>query len=246
MSFPLTSRLKKVWASIALLSIELVIIIVLFIISILGFVFLVNRIFRLEKDEFDFRIFGFLNNYINEVNTGVMVFITFFATHTFLIPANLVLIAYFLFIKRHRWYSIKVPVVAIGSVCMMLLLKLFFSRPRPLTPLLQEVKGFSFPSGHSMSAMTFYGLIIYLVYKNVTLPWLRWTLILVLSLFIVAIGFSRIYLRVHYTSDVLAGFAIGLIWLVISISVMAGIEKFTRKKIAPIITDEPKQQTISE
>jgi membrane-associated phospholipid phosphatase len=227
----LTLRIKKIWAQLALVSIELVLLLVLFFISVLGFAYLVNKVFKLKRTGMDSRVFNFMENYTTETNTGIMKFITFFGTHIFLIPANLTLIAYFLFVKKHRWYSIKVPVVAIGSVVVMSLLKLYFSRARPLTPILQEVQGFSFPSGHAMSAMTFYGLLIYLVYKYIQGTISRTVLIGFLALFILLIGISRIYLRVHYTSDVLAGFAMGIIWLVLSLWVMGKIEKFTRREV---------------
>ncbi len=114
-------------------------------------------------------------------------------------------------------------------------LKIFFSRPRPLDPVYEAARGFSFPSGHSMSAMTFYGLLIYIVYDKVENRAIRWTLICLLSLFIILIGFSRIYLRVHYASDVLAGFALGFIWLVISLWILDKIQINSMKKIAPLL-----------
>jgi len=228
----ITLRARKIWAQLALISIELVLLLVLFFISVLGFAYLVNKVFRLKRSGMDNRVFNFMEHYTTETNTGVMKFVTFFGTHLFLIPANLALIGYFLFIRKHRWYSIKVPVVAIGSVTVMSLLKLYFSRPRPLTPILQEVQGFSFPSGHAMSAMTFYGLLIYLVYKYIQGVIPKTVLIGFLALFILLIGVSRIYLRVHYTSDVLAGFAMGIIWLVMSLWVMGKIEKYTRRDVS--------------
>jgi membrane-associated phospholipid phosphatase len=220
---------KRIGAIIALLSFELVTVLLLFFLSIIGFAYLVNRVIRLKETNFDMSVFTFIRPYISEAMTSFMVFITFLGTHKFLIPANLILIAYFLFIKKHRWYSIKVPVVAIGSVSIMLGLKTLFSRVRPTDPLLAEVKGFSFPSGHAMSAMTFYGLILYLVYRYIKHPVLKWSLIVLLSLLIVLIGLSRVYLRVHYPSDVIAGFSMGLIWLVIALWSTKRIEKMVRK-----------------
>jgi len=231
------TRIKKIWAELALLSAELIIVLTLFFLAIIGFAYLAYEVFQVKKDVIDFRIFDFLTRFVTDANTDIMIFITFFATHTFLIPANLILIGYFLFIKKLRWYSIKVPVVAIGSLIIMASLKLFFSRPRPLTPLLEAVKGFSFPSGHAMSSVTFYGLLMYIVWHEVTNKTLKWTLIAFFALFILAIGFSRIYLRVHYASEVLAGFAMGAIWLVISLWTMTRIEKFTRKEIAPQVAE---------
>jgi membrane-associated phospholipid phosphatase len=231
MANKLTLRVKKIWAQLALVSIELLLLLVLFFISVLGFAYLVNKIFKLKKSGMDNRVFNFMELYTTPENTAMMKFVTFFGTHLFLIPANLLLIGDFLFVRKHRWYSIKVPVVAIGSVVVMSLLKLYFSRARPLTPILQEVQGFSFPSGHAMSAVTFYGLLIYLVYRYIQGFIPKTVLIGFLALFILLIGISRIYLRVHYTSDVLAGFAMGIIWLVLSLWVMGKIEKFTQREV---------------
>jgi membrane-associated phospholipid phosphatase len=151
---------------------------------------------------------------------------------------NLLLIGYFLFIKRHRWYSITVPVVSIGGVSLMFILKNIFGRPRPDNPLLRTVSGLSFPSGHALVSMAFYGLLIYLVWHNVANKVWKWILIVLLIMLILIIGMSRIYLRVHYASDVAAGLALGLIWLVLSIYVVRRIERYTRKEIAPVIEEK--------
>lgn len=226
-------QIKKFWASLALLSIELLIVWALFLLSFLVFLFVIFRIFYFKKENFDFAVFGALESFVSDGMSDFMLGITFLGTHTFLIPANLVLIAYFLFVKKHRWYSIKVPVVALGGVTLMFLLKMLFNRPRPLIPLLREAAGLSFPSGHAMMSFSFYGLLIYLVWHNVKKGWLRSTAIVFLLFLILLIGFSRIYLRVHYASDVLAGFCVGIIWLVLSLWVTRRIETFSRKKIEP-------------
>ena len=163
---------------------------------------------------------------------------TFLGTHAFLIPANLALAAYFLFIKRHRWYSIKVPVVALSSLLLMVLLKFTFHRNRPLSPLLDAAKGYSFPSGHALMSITFYGLIIFLVWQNVKRPWLKWTLTILLVLLINFIGVSRVYLRVHYASDVLAGFCVGLMWLLLSLWILKKMEIYSSKKVDPVVQHE--------
>jgi membrane-associated phospholipid phosphatase len=229
----LTRQIRKFFASLALLSIELLIIWVLFLCSFFVFIYVAFRIFYFKKEAFDFKVFDFLNTYVSDTNTAIMQFVTFLGTHSLLIPANLVLIAYFLFIKKHRWYSIKIPVVAIGGVSLMFLLKFLFNRPRPLIPLLKEAQGLSFPSGHAMMSFSFYGLLIYLVWQNIKVPWIRAVLITLLSLLILTIGFSRIYLRVHYASDVMAGFAVGAIWLVLSLWVTRRIEVYSRRNIEP-------------
>ena len=153
---------KKSLASIALLSAELIILLSLFICALIGFVLIAYRIFNLQNDQFDFLVFDAVENLVSSPTTKFMQFITFFGNHKFLIPANLLLIVYFLFIKKHRWYSIKVPVIAIGGVLLMFILKQLFNRARPLVPLLEPVQGLSFPSGHALMSMSFYGLLIFL------------------------------------------------------------------------------------
>jgi membrane-associated phospholipid phosphatase len=231
----MVARVRKLIASIALLSIELIIVLVLFVLSLLTFAYVINYIFNLKNTGFDSFVFDAVTPMIGDFSTSVMRFITFFGTGKFLVPANILLALYFLFLRKHRWYSLRVPVVSLGSFIMMFSLKLYFSRPRPGDPVFDAARGFSFPSGHAMSAMTFYGLLIFLVWKNVENTALRWALTILLVIFIQLIGFSRIYLRVHYASDVVAGFSLGLIWLVLSLWVMHKIEVYTRRNIAPEI-----------
>jgi undecaprenyl-diphosphatase len=226
---------KRIWAEVILLSAEMIVVLILFIISLATFVFITRNIFILKNDQFDYKVFDFLKPYVNERNNQVMLFITFFGTHIFLIPANIFLIIYFLFIKKHRWYSIKIPAIAISSTALMFLLKSLFGRRRPDIPLLKEAQGLSFPSGHAFISVTFYGLLIYFIWKTVKLKWLKWTASILLALFILLIGFSRIYLRVHYPSDVLAGFTTGFLWLVISIWILDRMEKFSKRNVVPVV-----------
>lgn len=192
-------------------------------------------IFKDKKQAFDEHAFDFLSKYVSDVNTDVMQVFTFLGTHTFLIPANLALVAWFLFIKKHRWYSIKVPVVALSSLLLMFSLKFIFHRDRPLSPLLEVAKGYSFPSGHALMSITFYGLLIFLVWQIEKSALLKWLLTILLVLLIISIGISRVYLRVHYASDVLAGFCVGLMWLFLSLWILKKIENYSRKKVDPVV-----------
>ena len=116
----------------------------------------------------------------------------------------------------------------------MLLLKFLFQRKRPLSPLLKAAKGLSFPSGHAIMAVTFYGLLIYILQHSISVDWLRWLVTFLLLILIVWIGYSRVYLRVHYASDVAGGFIIGLLWLLISLAVLKGLENIA----VPVIVNE--------
>ena len=100
------------------------------------------------------------------------------------------------------------------------ILKHIIQRPRPTEFRIIDESGYSFPSGHSMVSTAFYGFLIYLIYKKVKNKYLKWTLISFLSILILLIGISRIYLGVHYTSDVLAGFLISISYLIVFISII--------------------------
>jgi membrane-associated phospholipid phosphatase len=157
---------KKLWAAIALLSVEMLLIVVLFIAALLSFAYLIRKVIVLQNTGFDQSVFSFLKDQISERNNGLMLFFTFLGTHEFLIPANLGLIAYFLFIKKHKWYSIKIPAIALTSLGLMFGLKHLFGRPRPDVPLIFHAEGLSFPSGHALFSITFYGLMIYIILQN--------------------------------------------------------------------------------
>jgi membrane-associated phospholipid phosphatase len=174
--------------------------------------------------QFDAGLFDLIKAYTNDLNTHIMVVLSFFASHTFLLPANIILAVYFLFIKKDKWSGIRVIVISATSYLVMSSLKLYFHRARPMHPVHNAASGFSFPSGHSMSAMTFYGLLIYLVARKVKSTTAKWLLSILFGLLIILIGFSRVYLRVHFGSDVLAGFTFGFIWLMISLWVLGKIE----------------------
>ena len=188
-------------------------------------VFLIRKPIRKHKPV-DMLIFEKIKPAVNTVNNKIMLFITFLGKHQFLIPANLILIFYFLLVKKQTWFSIRVTTIAISSLVLMLLLKQLFQRKRPLSPLLKAAKGLSFPSGHAIMAVTFYGLLIYILQHSITIDWLNWFLTILVIVLIFLIGFSRVYLRVHYASDVAAGFIIGLLWLLISLAVLKWLEGY--------------------
>ncbi|MEP6617652.1 MAG: phosphatase PAP2 family protein, partial [Ginsengibacter sp.] len=161
------SGMKKVLAWIALLSAEIITLLGVFTLALTAFILIAKSVFGNGKTGFDNRAFIFLSLHVNSINTSVMELFSFLGTHLFLIPANLLLITYFLLIKKHKWYSIKIPVIAVSSLLLMFILKYIFHRDRPMTPLLSEAKGFSFPSGHALMSFTFYGLLIMIAWQNI-------------------------------------------------------------------------------
>ncbi len=232
------SAYKKVLAALALFTVELLLIWVLFIASIIVFLYLSSEIRAGDEVGMDEAAFQFAADISSPGLSRFIEFITFFASRQFLTPAALLLVAYFLFVRKLKWYSLKVPVVALGSISLNMLMKFFFDRDRPAAPLV-EASGLSFPSGHSMVAASFYGLIIYLVWKHVKQPGLRYLLVALLVVFILLIGFSRIYLRVHYATDVTAGFAAGFLWVVIGLWSLRKLERVSKKELNQVVLEEP-------
>lgn len=212
----LSPQEKKVANKVVILSKELIILLVVFTVSLFAFLFIAYRVFYLDKTGADEKAFAFAHSLVNDSTTRLMEFITFFGSHYFLIPANLLLSLFFLLRKRGR-YSIKVSAIALSSVLIMLGLKLLFNRHRPLIPLLEPARGLSFPSGHAFMSVCFYGLLMIIIWREERPhPVLKWTLLLLVIALLLSIGFSRIYLRVHYFTDVVAGFCIGSTWLFLS------------------------------
>lgn len=115
-----------------------------------------------------------------------------------------------------------------GAVALNLLLKSLIQRPRPEGFRLVAESGYSFPSGHSMVSMAFFGLIIWMVWRYHRRDVMRYVWCAVFALVIVMVGVSRVYLGVHYASDVIAGFCVSIIWLA-----------FYTKAVAPALMPEP-------
>lgn len=114
--------------------------------------------------------------------------------------------------------------VAVNLVCVVVLntvLKVLVQRPRPAGFRLISESGYSFPSGHSMVAMAFFGLLIWMVWRYHRRDVMRVVWCVCFGLVIAMVGISRIYLGVHYASDVLAGFCVSLIWLIFYTRVIA-------------------------
>lgn len=196
---------------------------VLFI-ALIGFLALAEDVFNKEIMNGDIIGYKIISTFlISDFATPIAKFITNFGGAIFLITLTVIL---FILIKNKKiGLSIFSNLVIITVLNQ--LLKRILQRPRPTEFRIIEETGYSFPSGHSMVSMAFYGYLIYLIYKYVKNKYVKWILIVLLSILICSIGVSRIYLGVHYTSDVLGGFSISISYLVIYIS---AVNKFLIEK----------------
>jgi len=197
--------------------------IILFI-CLIGFLSIAEDVFNKEIVNGDIVGYKLISTFlISDFATPIAKFITNFGGAIFLAVLTIIL---FILIKNKK---IGVSIFSNLAIITALnqLLKNILQRPRPTEYRIIEETGYSFPSGHSMISMAFYGYLIYLIYKYVKNKYVKWTSMVLLSILICSIGISRIYLGVHYTSDVLGGFLISISYLVMYIS---AVNKFLIEK----------------
>ncbi len=162
---------------------------------------------------FDDHVYSFIISIKSNSITKIFKALTFLCSEWFIICATILLV---IFVKRKKN---KLYIVGNLTGCVILnqVLKHIIRRARPVGINLIKENGFSYPSGHSMVSLAFYGFLIYLIIKADWNKKIKLLLVIVLSIIILLIGISRIYLGVHYPSDVLSGFSLSLTYLLLSI-----------------------------
>jgi undecaprenyl-diphosphatase len=183
-----------------------------------------NEVIFEKDDQFDLKVFNYIASYDSPAIIKLANFVTHFGSGFFLIPAYLTIIFYHIKVKKIR-EAIMVVITATVSLLSGWLLKDIFHRPRPIFPLVSGAEGYSFPSGHSLGGFTFGGVLIYLILRTTIPHYLKWLLSILLLFFTLLIGLSRIYLRVHFASDVLASFLVTIVWLSLTFILLETIEK---------------------
>ena len=147
--------------------------------------------------------------------------VTFFGSLMFFVPASLIA-PYWMRRRGYGRHALALLLAMGGGWALNELLKAWFHRPRPTSALLFQL-GLSFPSGHAMMSTAFYGCLAWLLWREYG----RWGWAAALLVWAVLIGLSRVYLHVHYLTDVLAGFAGGVGWLLL---LRAGLGLFWQEK----------------
>ena len=197
--------------------------IILFI-CLIGFLAIAEDVFNKEIMNGDIVGYDIVSKLFKfNVSTPIAKFITNFGGAIFVISLTTILF----FVIKDKKIGISI-ITNLGIVTILnQIIKFIMQRPRPTEFRIIEETGYSFPSGHSMVSLAFYGYLIYLIYKYVKNKYVKWCSIVLLSILICSIGISRIYLGVHYTSDVLGGFLISFAYLIIYIEL---VNKFVLEK----------------
>lgn len=145
----------------------------------------------------------------NPYLTNILKFITQFGDVLVIVLICIMLLIFY----KNKKELIPLYLVTIISTILNNILKLIFARPRPELVQLVTENTYSFPSGHASASMTFYGYLIYMIWQSKLEK--KWKILLttILSILILTIGYSRIYLNVHHISDILAGYMVSIILL---------------------------------
>lgn len=141
--------------------------------------------------------------------------VSFFGNWMFIVPVILIILLV-LFIVKKKDYILPFVFTVAGAEIVTFFAKIIFHRPRPIAAMVFE-PDFSFPSGHATIAVAFYGYLAYMLINSVNKRY-KYPIIIITAILAALIGYSRLYLQVHYPSDVLAGYFVGAVFLVIGIS----------------------------
>jgi undecaprenyl-diphosphatase len=194
------------------------------LLSIIAFLSLLLIIFRQNLGAFDKTIIQWVYTFRSEGLTELMKGITFLGGEIFITCGILILLT--VVFKKHKITTFNFSVLLFFGTIINLLLKWLYQRPRPdYLPLAFE-STYSFPSGHAMNSFIFYACLAYFIIRNTKNQKIRLATVLSLCILVGLIGLSRVYLGVHYPSDVLAGYIGGLLWFGVIILVERTAHKF--------------------
>lgn len=199
------------------LKIQLVIAFLISIVSIIGFSLISLFISDQKIINFDRAVIASIQGVESPFLTRVMKLFTFIGSTPVIIMLTIFLLFFLYRVLHHRLELILFTTAIIGSAILNGMLKQFFQRVRPDFHRLIDVGGYSFPSGHAMNAFTVYGVLSFLLWRHLPSRWGRSILIIVSTVMILTIGISRIYLGVHYPSDIIGGYFASGIWITTAI-----------------------------
>jgi membrane-associated phospholipid phosphatase len=180
--------------------------------SLVLFSWLADEVLRKHTDRFDDTVRSVIHDFASPGLTALMRFVTNLGDWQVVMIATLCLLAY-LWYRRDNTHILVALVTMMGAGILDASLKFAFHRTRPDPFFIPKPSTYSFPSGHALISLCFYGLLAGTLTHDQRSKWQRGLVWTAAALFITLIGLSRVYLGVHWPSDVLAGYAAALIWM---------------------------------
>jgi undecaprenyl-diphosphatase len=191
-----------------------------------------------QTQAFDEAVLRWMGAHHTDLLDAAMLEVTALGTGT-VVMMIVAVSALFLVLTRHKYSAVLLLTATFGGLILNLVLKNFFNRPRPqIIEWGTHAVSSSFPSGHAMSSAIVYSTVAYLASRLHRSPWARAAVMTFAFLLIALICASRLYLGVHYPSDVLAGVTIGLAWAAFCMSTLEGIQRFAKQSAPEIQKDE--------
>lgn len=199
------------------LKIQLLWAFIISVVSLIGFSFMAILISGHHILAFDSTIISFVQGLETPSLTAIMKLFTFIGSADSILVIALIVMFFLYIVLHHRSELVFFIIVIIGAGYLNGILKSFFHRARPDLHRLIEIGGYSFPSGHAMSAMAVYGALAFLLWRHISTRFGRSLLIIFSTIMIFMIGISRVYLGVHYPSDIIGGYFASGFWLATAI-----------------------------
>lgn len=217
--------------------------------TILGtywFAELAGHVRRGATQQFDDTVLRWIGAHRSPVLDAAMVEVTSLGTGV-VVMMTVIIAAVFLWLTRHRQSAVLLGVATMGGLILNNLLKLGFERPRPqVIAWGTHAMSSSFPSGHAMNSVIVYGTVAYLAARLQQRRAVRALTLVVAATVIVLVCASRLYLGVHYPSDVAAGLVVGLAWAAFCMVTLEAIQLYSRRVAPELARDEKPAPKLSE
>ncbi|WP_201596866.1 phosphatase PAP2 family protein [Psychrobacter vallis] len=195
---------------------------------------LAEEVLENELRKFDNRIIDFFESIKTPTLDGIYFLITEMGSVWFLTSLSVLVVLWLWFKVKDKWGVFFFIIAMGGNGALNWILKQVYERGRPSINEAIDAIGFSFPSGHSMGSLVFYGFIFYLVVRSAQKKSMKIMAFIFLGTLILLIGMSRIYLGAHFPSDVIAGFLAGTVWLILCLLALEWIQWQSHNQVPPV------------
>lgn len=199
-----------------------------------SFLEIADGVLENEVEAFDAVIISFFKVIESVTLEQFFIFVTELGSIWFLTTMTLAIIITLWVKLRDKWGIIFFILAIGGGGLLTTIFKHYYGRERPSINAGIDATGFSFPSGHSMGSLIFYGFVVYLIGRTMLSKAFKWMIAGVTSILVFCIGLSRIYLGAHFPSDVISGYLAGAVWLTVCILALEYVNWRSRSDIGAI------------